>query len=196
MWLSVLLYTGEVNRVIEAIHYAEKNGAQICNMSLSFQNYNQEMEKVMRESKMLFVVSAGNQAMRGLNIDFIPSYPASYNLPNMIVVANLSYDGKLNAQSNFGSKSVDVSAPGTCIYSTDVNGSYGYLTGTSMAAPIVSGIAALVYLVTENPNAEKVKDIICKSVDEKGNLIAKTVSGGIVDGKAAVEKAFQYNLLA
>lgn len=88
---------GEEEDVINAIRYAEANGAEICNLSFGTTHYYPELEKVMRESKMLFVVAAGNgdKDGNGIDIDANPDYPSCFGLDNVISVANLIFDGNL-----------------------------------------------------------------------------------------------------
>ncbi|NCB25340.1 MAG: peptidase S8 [Bacteroidia bacterium] len=185
------LNSGTVENIVEAIKYAENNGALICNLSLNVEDDNQELETAIKISKMLFVVSAGNGFPRGNNIDKIPSFPGSYNFENIITVANISYNGVLNITSNYGSNSVDLAAPGTCIYSTEVNNHYGFASGTSMAAPIVTGLAAIVYSQISDITAKEAKVLICKNVTLLTTLEGKLSSGGIVNGKNIVNNLAQ-----
>jgi subtilisin family serine protease len=91
--------------------------------------------KSLYEKNIMFVVSAGNNSN---NNDLKPNYPASYKVPNVISVASLNNEGVLTRSSNYGANSVSVGAPGHLIYSTIPNNSYGYMSGTSMAAAFVS----------------------------------------------------------
>ena len=91
--------SGTTASIIRAIQYAEKNGADICNLSLGTTNHDVALYQAIANSNMLFVVAAGND---GRNTDSTPSYPASYDLPNIISVANLNYDGNLHYSSNYG----------------------------------------------------------------------------------------------
>lgn len=168
--------SGNVSDIIKAVKYAEANGAQICNLSLCITEYDDVLKETMKESDMLFVVPAGNGSGRGIDISKKPVFPASYKLDNMIVVANLNYNGKLNKRSNYGLDYVDVAAPGTCIISTYPKNLYRYASGTSMSTAVVTGIAAVLYGTTNEMTAGKAKELICSSVDisedsnEKNNI--------------------------
>ncbi len=179
--------SGEAEDVIAAIEYAEKMGASICNLSFGTQEYSAKLYETIKASDMLFVCAAGNgsRTSYGDNTDNIPCYPASFNLDNIISVANLTYDGTLDASSNYGKTSVDIAAPGSYIISTLPNDSYGYFSGTSMAAPYVSAVAALVYSDRE-VELSKVKEIILGSVQKLDSLKNKVVSGGMVNAYNAL----------
>ena len=114
-------------------------GADICNISWGTDQNSPALKEVIKESDMLFVAAAGNQ---GLNNDHKPVYPASYKLDNLISVTFIDAFGRLTRLSNYGKKSVDIAAPGSDILSTAV-GSYKTLSGSSMAVPQVSAVAAL-----------------------------------------------------
>lgn len=179
---------GEEEAVIRSIQYAEANGAQICNLSFGTQEYYPRLEQVMRESKMLFFVSAGNgdEEEVGYNIDGIPDYPSGFDLDNIVSVANLMFDGKLEKTSNFGPKNVDIAAPGTYILSIMPENGYGYMTGTSMATPIVAGVAAMVYSYRTDFTLQDVKEALMNTVRKYPDLDGKVVSGGAVDAYAAL----------
>ncbi|CAN3958063.1 NADH:flavin oxidoreductase/NADH oxidase N-terminal domain-containing protein, partial [Dysosmobacter welbionis] len=129
-------------------------------------------------SDMLFVVAAGND---GADLELAPSYPASYHLDNLITVANLRYDGNLDPTSSYGASSVDLAAPGTHILSTTPGNSYSYMTGTSMAAPMVSAAAAMLYSQFPDATLADVKDILLSSVQKLDSLTGLTATGGMLD---------------
>lgn len=179
---------GGEQAVINAIRYAEANGASICNLSFGSPQYYPNLEQVMRESKMLFVVSAGNGdgSGNGVNTDERPDYPACYDLDNVISVANLMFDGRLERSSNFGVKSVDIAAPGSYIVSTITDNGYGFMTGTSMAAPMVTGVAAFLYSYRTDISLQDVKPILMATARKLEELDGKVASGGVVDAYAAL----------
>ena len=183
--------SGTTLSLTRAILYAEKKGAVICNLSLGTDSNDRLLYQVMKKSNMLFVVAAGNgdASGRGVNIDRNPSYPASYELDNIITVANLTASGALHSSSDYGMTSVDIAAPGTDIISTNVSGKYAYMTGTSMAAPFVSAAAALVYTANENLTLADTRNILLNTVKKDTLLTNKIATGGILDCGSAVAYA-------
>lgn len=180
---------GSTASLIQAIRYAEENGAVICNLSLTTTVDDRAMYLAMANSSMLFVVAAGNGDSRtgiGLNTDHTPFYPAAYDLDNIISVANLSFDGNLHDSSNYGAMTVDLVAPGTYILSTTPGNTYSYMTGTSMAAPMVTGAAAMVYSYFDGIGPADVKEILLSTVTPMENLAGKTVTGGRLNVGAAL----------
>lgn len=161
-----------VSDIIAAMDYAVKNKAAIVNLSLITPFKSQEMKKTIDKAKnVLFIAAAGNNGGNndkeagGTNVNLMtPLYPASFDSPNIISVANLKQNGFLEESSNYGKTSVDLAAPGTNIYSTLPNGKYGYKTGTSMAAPQVTGIAALLEGKYTSDSAVQIKSRILKNV--------------------------------
>ncbi len=188
--------SGDTESLIQAIRYAEANGASVCNLSLSTESYDQALYDAMAQSGMLFIAAAGNGTSvseLGVDDDLIPSYPASFDLDNIISVANISYDGTLHYSSNYGALSVDLAAPGTYILSTTPDGGYSYMTGTSMAAPMVAAAAAMVYSYDSDITLSQVKEILLGSVTPLNSLSGKVLSGGLLNLGAAMEMAAALN---
>ena len=108
----------------------------------------------------------------------MPTYPASYALPNVLTVAATDNSDQLAYFSNVGRKSVDLGAPGLNIYSTWPGGSYQYMSGTSMAAPHVSGAAALAKAAFPSASGVGLKALLLESVDPLASLSSYTATGG------------------
>ena len=180
---------GSPENIIQAIRYAEANGAQICNLSFGSGQTSPEFEAAIRDSNMLFVAAAGNgnQYEIGYNIDAHPVYPASFPYDNIITVGNLLFNGHLDESSNYGQINVDLAAPGTYILSTVPADTYAYMTGTSMAAPMVTGAAALLYSGRPDLSLSDVRTALLSSVHKLAPLKGKTAYGGMLDVAAAMK---------
>lgn len=202
-----------------AIFYAVDNGAKVINMSFG-KDYSPEkywVDSAMRYAAVkdvLLVHAAGNDAE---NLDTNYNYPSNtyFNgqpIVNLITVGantnpSFNYSNSIISDfTNYGSHTVDVFAPGTKIYSTipHVN-SYGKQQGTSMAAPVVSGLAALIRGSFPNLTAVQVKQIIEQTVyipekelvvlqgatNKKVSFTTLCKTGGIVDAEAAISLALK-----
>lgn len=182
---------GNETKIKDAIRYAESMGADICNLSLVGTEFDEELYNLMKNSKMLFVVAAGNgdNTNKGFDIDKTKVYPAAFELDNIISVGNMNFDGKLEGSSNFGKESVDILAPGSFIFSTMPEGKYGLKSGTSMAAPVVSGVAASVYSFRTDLSLPEVKEAILQTARKSDDLKDKVRSSGFVD----MYKAYLYS---
>ncbi|HEX8812903.1 MAG TPA: S8 family serine peptidase, partial [Terracidiphilus sp.] len=101
--------------------------------------------------------AAGNSSS---NNDLQPTYPASFNRPNMIAVAATDNNDALASFSNYGPTSVHLGAPGVAVFSTLPGGTYGYLSGTSMATPYVSGAVALMLSVCTLATSDVKKNLL------------------------------------
>ncbi len=170
--------------VAEALIYAAKNGAKIINCSFGKKAneggslIKDTLDFIAKEYGVLVVTAAGNSKE---NIDQIPVYPASFKSDNLIVVAATDRDGKLASFSSYGAISVDVAAPGVDIYSTVLNNQYSFYLGTSVATPVVTGIAAEVWSKFPRLKYKEVKAAILNSVTPNKNLQNKVLTGGHVD---------------
>jgi subtilisin family serine protease len=135
---------------------------------------------------ILFVAAAGNSA---LNNDTTPHYPSSYNAPNVISVAATDNRDGLASFSNYGATTVHLGAPGVDTYSTMTTDTYGFLSGTSMATPHVSGVAGLVLAKTPTLTVAQVKSAILNNVDAVPSLSGRTTTGGRLNAAKAVGPA-------
>ncbi len=179
---------GVSSNVKRAIRYAQANGADICSLSMGTLTYDGEMDRLISDSPMLFVVSAGNgdAAGKGYDIDALPMYPAAFSSDHIITVGNLMFDGNLDESSNYGAVSVDLAAPGTYILGAVPGNGYAYMTGTSMAAPMVTGTAALVYSCRTDFSLMDVREAILNSARKMEGLEGKVATGGMVDAYGAI----------
>jgi subtilisin family serine protease/uncharacterized membrane protein len=132
---------------------------------------------------MLFVAAAGNS---GLPNDIFPTYPASYTAPNMVAVAATTNTDARAFFSNYGAQSVHLGAPGDNIISTIRGDTYSFASGTSMAAPHVSGAAALVLSVC-TLDTDQLKQTLLDSVDLVTSLASKTTTGGRLNVNRALQ---------
>ncbi|MGL4484605.1 MAG: S8 family peptidase [Anaerovoracaceae bacterium] len=179
---------GKVEDVIRAIKYAEQMGADICNLSFSTEKEDPNFQNAILNSKMLFVASAGNVANFGLhNINNNKIYPATYRTDNLISVASINKERQISRKSNYGNKVIDIAAPGENIYAISADNSYSFQTGTSFAAPHVTGVAALIYSSLELATAKEVKEILIKSVCRKEEIRKKVIAEGYLDGYKALK---------
>jgi subtilisin family serine protease len=181
---------GTTKDAIEAINYVidrKKAGVNVRIISASWGGTQrsralQEVIQKAYENDILFVAAAGNSSV---NNDRSPHYPSSY--PNVLSVAALDRHDQLAKFSNWGVKSVAVAAPGVDILSTWLGNSYEEKSGTSMATPVVSGIAALI--VAENPriSVDQLKKRLLASTDPIVALKGKTATGGRVNAAKALQ---------
>ncbi|MEF8832796.1 MAG: NosD domain-containing protein [Candidatus Thermoplasmatota archaeon] len=137
-----------------------------------------------QEEGISFVAAAGNA---GTDADETSFYPANYDLTNIVSVAATDGDDELARFSNYGERSVHVGAPGVDINSTLRNGEYGPASGTSMAAPHVSGLMALLASHNTSYNHNQLKNVILSSVDRLQSLENLTLTEGRINAHRALE---------
>ncbi|MBA3712625.1 MAG: S8 family serine peptidase [Pyrinomonadaceae bacterium] len=183
---------GTTKDAIEAINYViarKKAGVNVRVISASWGSTQRSraLEDVIRkagEEGVLFVAASGNS---NANTDRVPHFPSSYNLPNVISIAAMNRNDELASFSNYGPKSVHLAAPGVEILSTWLNGQYKEASGTSMATPVVSGVAALILSNENDLSVKELRERLLKSVDKIDRLQDKTVSGGRINAALAVK---------
>lgn len=181
MGLKVLgPFGGTSSDVMQGFEYGVEQGCKVINASLGGGGRSQSMfEAIARAQQrgVLLVAAAGNS---GLDTDIFANYPSNYDLDNVISVAAINRYGEIWAFSNYGGKTVDIGAPGVDILSLGIGDDSAYQenSGTSMAAPHVAGVAALVYSAFPNASAEEVRDRIISSAIQESSFSGKMVSGG------------------
>lgn len=205
--------------VANAIIYAVDNGASIINMSFGKgyawnKDIVDDAVRYAEKNDVLMVHAAGNSAQ---NNDTTNNFPNDkYRKPkgflfwkkkaskNWLEVGALSHntgEGSAANFSNYGSKTVDIFAPGVFIYSTTPDNTYEPLRGTSMASPVVAGVAAVLRSYFPTLSAKQVKEIIMDTASPNSIKVTKpgsdnlvnfddlSVTGGILNMKNAVAKA-------
>ena len=183
---------GTTKDAIEAINYVidrKKAGVNVRIISASWGStqYSRALEDVIRkayENDIAFFAAAGNAST---NNDRTPHYPSSYNVPNVISVAALDRNDDLAKFSNYGPKSVAIAAPGVDILSTWLGNAYEEKSGTSMATPVVAGVAALVLAEHPRMSVDELKKKMLASTDPIVALKGKTVTGGRINAAKALE---------
>ncbi|MBP6217548.1 MAG: S8 family serine peptidase [Oligoflexales bacterium] len=180
--------SGALADAIEAIEYATKMGFTMTSNSWGGGGFSQALEDAIRAANakgVLFIAAAGNESADN---DKNPDYPASYPVDNIIAVAATDKNDRLASFSNYGKRTVHVAAPGVDILSTVPNNAYKTLSGTSMATPFVSGLAALIKAKFPNYTSARIKEKILRSVDPIPALIQKTITGGRINAYRALDE--------
>ena len=142
--------------------------------------------QVHEEIGIVFVAAAGNA---GENIDAVSSsqYPAGFPETNIISVANSTQGDELSFGSNYGIESVDIAAPGQEVYSTYLDDDYEFLTGTSVASPIVAGAIALLATYEPGLSANEIRQRVFDTAKPLESLSGKISTGGRLDLLAMLE---------
>ena len=180
-----------LNSTIKALEYAVDQGVDIINYSGGGPEPSAAELAVLKKAEkkgILVIAAAGNERS---NIDRKKNayYPASYGLSNIITVGAHDESNKLISASNWGSKSVDIAAPGYRIKSAIPGNGAGYMTGTSQATAFVTGVAALVKSQFPEFNYHQVRNIIISSSSKTKKLKGKVLGGGKLDAARALDIA-------
>jgi subtilisin family serine protease len=179
--------SGTIADVASAFIYAGEMGADIVNASLGGPGYSNTLRAAIeRAPGTLFVVAAGNSSSDN---DTAPNYPCSYGSSNLICVAATGETGKLAWFSNYGASTVDLAAPGEAILSAKPGGGFTTSSGTSMATPHVSGVAALLLANRPSATVADATAALLGAVDPAASLGGKTVTGGRLNAWRALDPA-------
>lgn len=178
--------SGGTAEAAEAIIYGVDNGAKVLSNSWGGGGESQVLKDAIQYAQdrgVLFIAAAGNDSK---NTDTSPNYPSNYEVPNVVSVASNDNADNVSSFSNYGRRTVDLSAPGSNIYSTRPLSRYQRLSGTSMATPHVAGAAALVLSRFPSATSEQVIVRLLGGVDRKSQFIGKMVSGGRLNVRNAM----------
>ncbi len=186
--------SGTLEDAISAIDYAvaQRNAGinlRVLSNSWSGGGFSQGLLDAITaasDAGILFVAAAGNASNDN---DVIPTFPASYEAPNVVAVAATDHNDALADFSSFGATSVDLGAPGVDVLSTTIGNTYQLFSGTSMATPHVAGVAALVLSANDTLSVEELKDALLTSGDPIPALEGITVSGRRLNAASALDEA-------
>jgi subtilisin family serine protease len=177
--------------LVKAINFARYNGAKVINASWGGNGFDTVMMNAIASFPGLFIAASGNDSTNSdAGTHF---YPSDYDLANIISVTATNQSDNLASTANYGITSVDIGAPGTSIATTDagaaLDGSddrYVYAGGTSMAAPHVAGLVAL--LAGYNPllTVAQIRNAILNNGDPVPALNGKTVTGMRINAEKAL----------
>jgi subtilisin family serine protease len=181
---------GYVADAVEAINYAidrKRAGVnlRVINVSWGLSQPSRALEDVIRkayEAGIFFVTASGSTCS---NNDTSQRYPAGYSLGNIISVAATDQSDALAQFSNYGAKSVDLTAPGKEILTTALGNDYEQHSGTSMAAAFVSGVAALALSAQPELSVDELRSLLLRSVDTVPGLRGKVATGGRINAAKA-----------
>lgn len=175
--------SGSLDGALKAIDYATSKGAKVLSNSWGGGGYSETLKQAIERSNAagaIFVAAAGNESN---NNDASPTYPATYDVPNVISVAAVDNRGQIASFSNYGKTKVHVGAPGVNVFSSVKGGKYDSWSGTSMAAPHVSGMAALLASNEPTLTGVQMKDRILATSRPIAGLRGKA-KGGMADAWA------------
>ncbi len=174
--------SGESEDAIESIEYAIQAGVQLMSNSWGGGEFSQALKDSIEAANaagIVFVAAAGNS---NEDNDRAESYPANYEVDNVISVGAMAGTGKKSSFSSYGDEKVHVFAPGSNIMSTVPGNRYQKMSGTSMATPLAAGVIGL--LLAENPNLTplEVRDRV-EATSVRNGLVDKYTRSGRIDAE-------------
>ena len=166
------------------------NGADVANLSFggSFglsSGFEDAIQAIV-DAGVVVVAAAGNE---GFDNDLIPFYPASFEIDGLIAVAASNDDDLMASFSNYGAISVDLAAPGQDVVGGALPNDFAVGSGTSFAAPHVTGVVALVKAMRPDLDPPEVADLILQSVDRFPAFSGRMASGGRLNASSALVQA-------
>ena len=181
-------HSGSISDAVTCLDFARTNGARIINASWGFNPDSAALSNAVlscRDAGIIVVAAAGNSTQ---NIDITPSYPANYPFDNFVSVAYTTRTDTLAAASNFGVTNVDLAAPGEQIYApfAALDNFYLNSTGSSMAAPFVSGTLALMLAKFPGETHQQIIARLLAATDPLPSLAGKCVTGGRLNLRKAL----------
>ncbi|KAL8271393.1 hypothetical protein Esti_004727 [Eimeria stiedai] len=203
--LMPLKFEKRSSAAVEAIAYSLQMGAKVSTNSWGFSFRSEALRLALEQAEtkgQLFVSAVDNAGADNTTAkDFPPNWGYDWRtglgFKNVLRVANLAPTGKLSVSSNYGKYNVDIAAPGTDIISTlpgrQFGDKYGYKSGTSMATPLVAGIAAMVWGERPSLTAAEVREVLLATASPLAALKNRVASQGLVDAKAAIELVHALN---
>jgi thermitase len=177
---------GSTSDAVAGIEYAVRQGAKIVNCSFGMRSKSEALHDAVdyaQDKNVLLVVAAGND---GRDIDERPEYPASYGDGNVLVVAATTAEDRLASWSNFGEEDVDLAAPGDAIRSTWLGDGYRTESGTSMAAPYVAGVAAMLRKQEPDASYKDLRHAIRDEADVLDALRGRVMDDGRLSARRAL----------
>jgi subtilisin family serine protease len=182
---------GSLGDAILALNSVASRGAKIINMSWGGAGCAQNLSdalKSLSDRGILLVTAAGNE---GSNSDISPTFPAGYGFARQINVAATDSFDMMALFSTRGSRTVNIAAPGVGIVSTIPSNQYQSMDGTSMAAPMVSGAAALLWGAVPSATVDQIKNALLKAVDLSPGNEYQVSSKGRLNVKKALDELRQ-----
>lgn len=181
--------SGSTSAIANGVTYAAAEGARTVNLSLGGSGTSRTFSAAIdyaRSKGTVVIAAAGNSTTNNDGAD--PEYPCAYPQSNIVCVASIDRSGATSSFSSYGARTVDVAAPGGSILSTVPSG-YAYYSGTSMATPHVSGIAALVAAAKPATSADGVAAAIKSGAVAQTNLRGRVATGSRADAPRAIQAA-------
>lgn len=183
--------SGSTANAIRAIYYAVNNGARVINNSWGGSSYSRALHDAIiyaYDHHVLVVSAAGNYASDN---DAYPMYPSSYDVPSNLSVASVGRYDKLSSFSNYGARSVNVGSPGEYVESTVPGNEIMSMSGTSMAAPFVAGMAAHAFREAPTLSGYQMRELINQTAQVSNKLNGLISTSARIDAQYLIQVSKQ-----